>query len=110
MSRGRAPARVLVIDRDATPALRLQAELATRAGRLIWLWHGPSLGPAQMVVSVTRFELIVLDPGAEEESLGQTVLHARASAPCSDIVIYADASLAALVGQLEGVVGIAPEG
>jgi hypothetical protein len=97
--------RVLIIDPDTSAALRLQNELASAAGRGVWLWHERSLADALTELSVLPFELVLLAPRAGEGSWDETARAVRELAGDAAVVLYGDEVSGSTVLRLLGLPG-----
>jgi hypothetical protein len=97
--------RVLIIDPDASAALRLQVELAAVSGGGVWLWHERSVAEALPVLSVFPFELVLLGPGANEEHHADAAQMIRQLLPEDVVVSYGDEISGSTVLRLLGLAG-----
>lgn len=93
---------MLIIDPDASAALRLQAELAQAAGRRVWLWHERSISDALTALSVFQFELVLLAPSIDEGPHADATRTVQQLAPGTIVVLYGDEVSGSTVLRLLG--------
>ena len=103
----RAPASVLVVDREPLAAMRLVSELEGAFGDRCWAWSEGSVDGALHLLRICRFRLVVLDATTADPPLEAAVRLLRQAAPDTPVLLHAwhrdaasitDAALAGTAG------------
>ena len=85
----RAPASVLVVEREPLAAMRVVSALDKAFGDRCWAWSEPSVPEAVQILLICRFRIIVLDATTTDPPLEAALERLAQAGPGTPILLHA---------------------